>query len=156
MLPNSETYDTIGPLPFGLTAERLPELELSFRVASTKLFSGFDEIVIRGSGQVELLTAPRRDDPPTVHRGAVDPVLVVRLLQLLAAEGIEGWDDSYPSPNRDYIGKVITVIVGEDRIKQVAMCQTEFAEFSRAYGAFKLVASVATPEVVIGGFFKRI
>lgn len=156
MAQNNDTEHNIGPLPFGLTAEQLPDIEISFRVSSTKLFSGFDEIVIRGNGEVELLTALRRDDPPAVRKGAVEPILVARLLQLLAAEGIEGWDDNYPPVNRDYVGKMITVMLGEERVKQVSMCRVEFPEFSRAFGAIKLIAGLTDPEVLSGGFFKRI
>ena len=67
-------------------------------------------------------------------------------------EGARKLQDAY----RDFVGKTITVMLKEERIRQVSMCGVEFPEFSRAYGAIKLIASVAAPEVVNGGFFQRI
>ncbi len=145
-----------SPLPFGLAPEQLPHVEIRFRVSSTKMGSGFDEILLRGNGEVELAAAVLRDDPPQIRQGSVPPLAVLRLLQLLAAEGLEGWDETYPAATRDYVGKVIELSFKEELIKRVAMCQTEFPEFSRAYGAIKLVASLAAPEVVLGGLFNRI
>jgi hypothetical protein len=148
--------DKIGPLPFGLTLMQIPDVEIRFRVSSTKMFSGYDEIVIHGSGVVELNAAESRDAEPTVRTGKVERMLVMRLLQLLAAEGMAGWDELYPAESRDYIGLVLSVSLKDECLKQVAVCQPEFAEFSRAYGAVKLVASLAGPEVLSGDFFKRI
>ena len=139
-----------SPLPFSLAPEQLPDVEIRFRVSSTKMGSSADEILIRGNGEVELAA------PPRTRHGTVPPLAVLRLLQLLSAEGLEGWDDTYPAETRDYVGKVIELSLKQEIIKRVAMCQTEFAEFSRAYGAIKLVASLAAPEVVLGGFFSRI
>jgi len=147
---------TQNPFPFGFTKDTFADLEISFLVASTKAVAGFDEIVIRGGGEVELRAAFKRDDPPQVRNGAVDRLIVARLLQLLVAEGIEGWDEVYPSAEREYVGKLLTIRRKEETVKQVSMCQKEFAEFSRAYGAIKLVASLACPEVVTGEFFNRI
>lgn len=146
----------IGPLPFSMTPDQRLDAVVRFRVASTKMNSGFDEIVIRGSGEVLLRTATMADDKPSEVAGKVEPLLVARLLQLLGAEGIENWDDEYPAEARDFVAKVLTVQLKDIRQKEVAMCRAEFAEFSRAYGAIKLVASVARPEVLGGGFFQRI
>jgi hypothetical protein len=148
--------DKIGPLPLGLTLLQIPEVEIRFRVSSTKMNSGYDEIVIHGSGQVELNAAETREAEPAVRGGKVERMLVLRLLQLLGAEGIEGWDDLYPPVAREYVGMVLTIRLKDETLKQVAVCQPEFAEFSRAYGAFKLVASLSGPEVLSGDFFKRI
>ena len=139
-----------SPLPFGLAPEQLLDVEIRFRVSSTKMGSSAEEILIRGNGEVELVA------PPQTRHGTVPPLAVLRLLQLLSAEGLEGWDDTYRAETRDYVGKVIELSFQQEIIKRVAMCQTEFPEFSRAYGAIKLVASLAAPEVVLGGFFKRI
>lgn len=143
-------------LPFGLAEEDLPEVTIRFRVASTKVMSGYDEIIVRGAGEVELLAAASADSEPAVRRGALPPAMFQRLLLLLCAEGMEGWDELYPAETRDYVGKLLTVQQRDKRLKEVAMCRPEFAEFSRAYGALKLVASLATPEVLTGDFFQRI
>ncbi|HEU0122094.1 MAG TPA: hypothetical protein VFQ91_16310 [Bryobacteraceae bacterium] len=143
-------------LPFGLTGDHIPEVTIRFRVASTKVMSGYDEIIVRGAGEVELQAASMADAEPAVRRANLPPAMVERLLGLLRAEGVEGWDEEYPSETRDYVAKLLTVERGDLRLKQVAMCRQEFAEFSRVYGALKLVASLATPEVLTGDFFQRI
>jgi hypothetical protein len=76
-------------------------------------------------------------------------MLVVRLPQLLGVEGMGEWDDVYPSQDREYVGKVITVM-------RVAMSQPEFAAFLRACGGLRLVVSVAAPDVRNGEFCWRI
>src|SRR6187399_1049552 len=114
---------TQNPFPFGFTKDTFADLEISFLVASTKVVAGFDEIVIRGGGEVELRAAFKRDDPPQVRNGTVDRLIVARLLQLLVAEGIEGWDEVYPSAEREYVGKLLTIRRKEETVKQVSMCQ---------------------------------
>ncbi|MBM3752621.1 MAG: hypothetical protein FJW38_01420 [Acidobacteria bacterium] len=153
MLPTDTTQ---RPLPFRLTEADLPDVILRFRVSSTKLFSGYDEILIRGNGQIGLRTALKRDSEPTMRVGSVDPKLIARLLQYLSSEGLEEWDESYPSEEREYVGKLLTLTVRDQTLKQVSMCQPEFSGFSRACGAIKLVAAMGAPEAINGEFFQRI
>lgn len=143
-------------LPFAITPEQVPATEIEFRVGSTKIMSGFDEIVIRGTGDVILRTAARENDPPRELEGRVEPTLVARLLLLLGAEGVEGWDDIYRAETREFVSKALTITVDGAQQKEVAMHRTEFPEFSRAVGAIKLLAAVARPEALGGAFFQRI
>ena len=152
----SQNESNVASLPFGISEADLAGVVIAFRVSSTKMFSGYDEIYIRGNGQVGLRAALRHDSEPAVRLGKVDPQLVVALLRYLAWEGMEGWDETYPSEAREYVGKLLQVLVRDVPVKQVSMCQPEFAEFSRAFGAIKMVAAMAAPEVSLGEFFKRI
>jgi hypothetical protein len=154
-IANEQTI-VLAPLPFGLTPERVPAVVIEFSVTSTKAGSGFDEIIIRGTGDVVLRTAAMDADEPAQLTGRVEPAVVTRLLQLLHSEGIEGWDDEYPGERRDFVTKLMTIRLGEDDLKVVAMRREEFPEFSRAFGAIKMVASQARPEAVGGRFLQRI
>lgn len=156
MFEEDETKSTTDYLPFGLTKELMPEVAIRFLVTSTKPASGFDEILIRGTGQVELRACAGGEMPPAVCNGRVEPLLVFRLMQLLGAEGMEGWDEVYRSPNREYVGKLMQVMLRAEPVKQVSLCVDEFPEFSRAFGAIKMIASITAPEVLKGGFFQRI
>lgn len=156
-MPDASAPETkIDSLPFGLSPEQLPELVITFRVASTRIRGGFDEIIIRGDGGVLLRTGVIPGDPPIELPGRVEPLVVQRLLRLLQAEGIEGWDDVYPAETANFVAKVLTVALKEETKKEVSVCRTEFPEFSRAYGAVKLAAALARPEVLSNNFFQRI
>jgi hypothetical protein len=140
-------------LPFGITSAQLAQTVVSLTVTSTKPNSGTDEIVISGDGSVTLRATPDDAERPKEIKGRVDPVHVVRLLQLLRAEGIEQWDDP-PPPGAEYVTRVLTISVNNDVRKEI-VARTAFPEFSKALGAIKLLAGIARVEA-LGGFFQRI
>lgn len=143
-------------LPFKIKPEQLPDTVIRFRVASTKVNSGWDEIVIGGDGKVILRASAAANHAPKELAGRVEPLLVMRLLQLFRAEGIEGWRDEYRAKTSEFVAKVLTIEVKGASLKEVVVSQPEFPEFARVYGAIKLVASRARAEVLTGGFFQRI
>jgi hypothetical protein len=143
-------------LPFGIKPEQLSTVVIRLRVASTKPNSGWDEIVIGGDGKVTLRAAVMANEPVKELSGKVDPLQVTRLLELLRAEGIEKWQEEYPARSSDYVAKVLTVEVNKVRQKEVVVARPEFPEFARVYGAIKLLAGLARPEALSGGFFQRI
>lgn len=144
------------PLAFGLNRDQLPAVAVKFRVASTKIMSGFDEIVVQGDGQVLLRTTAMANETPRELRGGVEAAVVETLLHVLQAEGFAGWDELYPAETHEFSAKVFAIRLGDEVLKEVSMCTVEFPEFSRAYGALKLVAALARPEVLTGTFFSKI
>lgn len=143
------------PLPFGIAPAQLAETEIRLRIASTKINSGFDEIVIRGDGAVVLRTAAFANEPPKELAGTAGAAAVERLLRLLRAEGIENWDAERRAKTAHYVSRVLTVTVNGETKKEVVVSGAEFPEFARACGAIKLVAGLARVEALNGKFFQR-
>ncbi|MBM3784702.1 MAG: hypothetical protein FJW30_10105 [Acidobacteria bacterium] len=142
--------------PFGIKESDLGKVEISLRVSTTRMASGYDAICVRGRGEVELRSALRADDEPAMVTRPIPLRIVERLLLFLGSEGMETWDEEYPPETHEYAGQLIQVTVDGEVRKQISMCRTAFAEYSHAFGALKFTAALAAPEVVSGGFFKRI
>jgi hypothetical protein len=136
-----------APLPQGLTDDDLPGVEVRLEFCSTKTGAGLQELTIRGDGQVALRRSGGHGGPVEERTGTLPPATVVRLLRALEDGGYFGLDDRYPG-DPEAPRRILTVTLRPGREKQVAVDVPDVAGFERAYGAVRLAAGLAVPELL--------
>lgn len=146
-------------LPLGLRAEDLPNVEVFLNYLSPKTGMGRQELTIRGDGTVVLLRTMAHNKPEELVEATVPTALIVRLLGVIETEGFMALDDAYPAQRSG--GRYNFRVTLPSGVKQV-MVELELPKhhpptpFSRAFGAAKLVAALATPDALHHRFLKTL
>lgn len=144
-------------LPLSLTREDLPKLELSYGFYSAKTGAGVQEVHLFGDGRVRLKRTGSYNAEPQYRDGKLAPQVLLRLLELMDAQGLMGLEDEYISEEGPPLGRrILTLRSPKVNKRVIADLQVVPPELERLGGALMLAAGLATPEALGNRFFANL
>jgi hypothetical protein len=143
-------------LPFDLSKDDLPSVNIFFAYYSAKTGAGKQEIIIMGNGAVKLVyTKSMYDEKPETRDGKISLDNIIHLLDVLEEENIFALEDHYPTKGDPRARRILRLSL-PGRTKTVIMEGSCVPEFERMTGAIKFAVGTALPEVFQHRFFPNL